>query len=121
MPHLLFLYLEFLHNVLLINYCLLGPPTKPKHLQVTYTSLSSLSLRWIAGFDGGFQPKFIIEYRLYQSSTWTKYTVEQTGSDDDPQSLQLSHLNVNSLYEIRMSATNDVGSSSTTDVIVVGM
>ncbi|XP_076102256.1 semaphorin-4D-like [Mytilus galloprovincialis] len=98
------------------------PPNKPNHMSVINSSKASLTFQWTPRSSGDevydYQT-FVIQYRICTTFDWLSKNFVVTGAKNDPQTANISDLTAGSLYDIRMTASNTIGSSSYTDVIVV--
>jgi hypothetical protein len=73
----------------------------------------------VAGFDGGVDQTFVLEYRLSKTTSWNTFYPNLTGLEEDPQYFELSGLSSGSVYDIQMYARNTVGNSTKTNIISV--
>ena len=73
----------------------------------------------MAGFDGGVDQTFVLEYRLSKTTSWNTFYPNLIGLEEDPQYFELSGLSSGSVYDIQMYARNTVGNSPKTDIISV--
>jgi hypothetical protein len=73
----------------------------------------------VAGFDGGVDQTFVLEYRLSKTTSWNTSYPNWTGLEEDPQYFELSGLSSGSVYDIQMYARNTVGNSLKTNIISV--
>lgn len=88
-------------------------------MQATNTNPNSITLRWVSGFDGGFDQTFIIDYRVQKTELWLQKEVLSTESDYDPQIYELNNLQPAVVYEIKVCAQNVIGTSADTVSIMI--
>ncbi|XP_076102250.1 semaphorin-2A-like [Mytilus galloprovincialis] len=108
-----------------INYNLsedtpyVDPPEKPKYVQVIKTTTDTIDLRWLAGYNGGYDQTFVFDYRIEKTSSWNTQEYNPDDSDKSVQTYQINELANGKLYEVRMCAKNRIGSSGYTSTISV--
>ncbi|CAG2229588.1 unnamed protein product [Mytilus edulis] len=108
-----------------INYNLsedtpyVDPPEKPKYVQVIKTTTDTIDLRWLAGYNGGYDQTFVFDYRIEKTSSWNTQEYNPDVSDKSIQTYQINELANGKLYEVRMCAKNWIGSSGYTSTISV--
>ncbi|XP_052099535.1 semaphorin-2A-like isoform X2 [Mytilus californianus] len=108
-----------------INYNLsmdtsyVGPPDKPKYLQVIKTTIDKIDLRWLPGYNGGYDQTFVFEYQIESASSWSVQEYNPDVSDKSIQTYQITGLASGKVYAIRMCAKNSIGSSPHTASISV--
>ena len=88
-------------------------------MQIITVHATTIEIRWVAGFDGGVDQTFVLEYRLSKTTSWNTFYHKFTGLEEDPQYFELSGLSSGSVYDIQMYARNTVGNSTKTDIISV--
>jgi len=88
-------------------------------MQIITVHATKIEIRWVAGFDGGVDQTFVLEYRLSKTTSWNTFYPNFTGLEEDPQYFELSGLSSGSVYDIQMYARNTVGNSPKTDIISV--
>ena len=88
-------------------------------MQIITVNATTIEIRWVAGFDGGVDQTFVLEYRLSKTTSWNTFYPNFTGFKEDPQYFKLSGLSSGSVYDIQMYARNTVGNSAKTDIISV--
>lgn len=125
-------YIKLLHKLkrimilvlyfICVLYHWLGPPNKPNYMSVINSSKASLTFQWTPTSSGDeiydYQT-FVIQYKICTTVDWLSQNFVVTGATNDPQTANISDLTAGSLYDIRMTASNTIGSSSYTDIIVV--
>ncbi|XP_052804995.1 nephrin-like isoform X2 [Mya arenaria] len=90
-------------------------PHTPFNLQhLKNGTIDTVHIEWTPGFDGGLPQTFHVEYRDVETSVWRNDMVN-TG--------KISHvivgLSPNTIYEIRVYSTNDIGRSNVSNAIEV--
>ena len=88
-------------------------------MQIIAVHATTIEIRWVAGFDGGNDQTFELEYRLSKTTSWSTFYPNWTGLEEDPQYFELSGLSSGSVYDIQMYARNTIGNSAKTDIISV--
>ena len=88
-------------------------------MQIITVHATAIEIRWVAGFDGGVDQTFVLEYRLSKTTSWNTFYPNFNGLEEDPQYFELSGLSSGSVYDIQMYARNTVGNSAKTDIISV--
>jgi hypothetical protein len=88
-------------------------------MQIITVHATTIEIRWVAGFDGGVNQTFVLEYRLSKTTSWNTSYPTFSGLEEDPQYFKLSGLSSGNVYDIQMCAGNTVGHSSKTDIISV--
>jgi hypothetical protein len=88
-------------------------------MQIITVHATTIEIRWVAGFDGGVDQTFALEYRLSKTTSWNTFYPNLTGLEEDPQYFELSGLSSGSVYDIQMYARNTVGNSTKTNIISV--
>jgi hypothetical protein len=88
-------------------------------MQIITVHATKIEIRWVAGFDGGVDQTFVLEYRLSKATSWNTSYPNWTGLEEDPQYFELSGLSSGSVYDIQMYARNTVGNSLKTNIISV--
>ena len=88
-------------------------------MQIITVNATTIEIRWVAGFDGGVDQTFVLEYRLSKTTSWNTFYPNFIGFKEDPQYFKLSGLSSCSVYDIQMYARNTVGNSAKTDIISV--
>ena len=88
-------------------------------MQIITVHATKIEIRWVAGFDGGVDQTFVLEYRLSKTTSWNTSYPNWTGLEEDPQYFELSGLSSGSVYDIQMYARNTVGNSLKTNIISV--
>jgi hypothetical protein len=88
-------------------------------MQIITVHATTIEIRWVAGFDGGVDQTFVLEYRLSKTTSWNTSYPNWTGLEEDPQYFELSGLSSGSVYDIQMYARNTVGNSPKTNIISV--
>ena len=88
-------------------------------MQIITVHATTIEIRWVAGFDGGVDQTFVLEYRLSKTTSWNTFYPKFSGLEEDPQYFELSGLSSGSVYDIQMYARNIVGNSAKTDIISV--
>lgn len=98
---------------------MIGHPDKPKYLKVTKTTVDTLYLRWIPGYNGGYDQTFVFDYRIESASSWSTQEYNPDVSDISILMYQLTGLANGKVYSIRMCAKNIIGSSQHTATISI--
>lgn len=95
-------------NSLVTNLVKLSKPDTPTELRPVYTDFMTLSLAWSAAFDGGLSQSFQIKLNdtVYTSSIQSNLA-------------NLTNLNYDTLYAIRIRAENRLGSSDWSEPLLV--
>ena len=88
-------------------------------MQIITVHATKIEIRWVAGFDGGVDQTFVLEYRLSKTTSWNTFYPNFTRLEENPQYFELSGLSSGSVYDIQMYARNTVGNSPKTDIISV--
>jgi hypothetical protein len=88
-------------------------------MQIIAVHATTIEIRWVAGFDGGVDQTFVLEYRLSKTTSWNTFYSNLTGLEEDPQYFELLGLRSGSVYGIQMYARNTIGNSTKTDIISV--
>ena len=88
-------------------------------MQIITVHATKIEIRWVAGFDGGVDQTFVLEYRLSKTTSWNTSCRNLIGLEEDPQYFELSGLSSGSVYDIQMYARNTVGNSLKTNIISV--
>lgn len=88
-------------------------------MQVIKTTTDTIDLRWLAGYNGGYDQTFVFDYRVEKASSWCTQEYNPDVSDKSLQTYQISGLANGKLYEVRMCAKNSIGSSPHTATISV--
>ena len=90
-----------------------GKPERPENLKATLTSHSALSVNWAGGFNGGFaNTKFIVQYRHGNELS------PRTQDCGQKSVCNITGLQQNSPYLLKVKAINDRGESKFTEEIV---
>ena len=91
-----------------------GNPEKPEAFRATSSTHNSISLSWEPGFDGGFpsDTKFIVHYR---HSNELGPRLHDCGQNTV---CNMTHLQQNTPYLLKVKATNERGESKYTEEIV---
>ena len=84
-------------------------------MQIIAVHATTIEIRWVAGFNGGVNQTFVLEYRLSKTTSWNTFS----GLEEDPQYFELSKLSSGNVYDIQMYAKNKDGNSPKTDIISV--
>jgi predicted phage tail protein len=87
-------------------------------MQIIAVHATTIEIRWVAGFDGGVDQTFVLEYRLSKATSWNTFNLNLIGLEEDPQYFELSGLS-SGVYDIQMYARNTIGNSTKTDIISV--
>lgn len=88
-------------------------------MQVTKTTTDTIDLRWLAGYNGGYDQTFVFDYRIEKTSSWNTQEYNPDVSDKSVQTYQITGLANGKLYEVKMCAKNNLGSSGYTSTISV--
>lgn len=88
-------------------------------MQVIKTTTDTIDLRWLAGYNGGYDQTFVFDYRIEKTSSWNTQEYNPDVSDKSVQTYQINELANGKLYEVRMCAKNSIGSSGYTSTISV--
>ena len=88
-------------------------------MQIITVHATTIEIRWVAGFNGGVDQTFVLEYRLSKTTSWNTFYPKFSGLEEDPQYFELSGLSSGNVYDIQMYARNTVGNSPKTDIISV--
>ena len=91
------------------NHINTAAPDRPSQLGIAYLSVLSVTLRWTAGFNGGFRQTFSVMYRT-AGQTWPD--VAQIKGIPDPGEnravqYKVENLTSNITYEFRLRAENE--------------
>ena len=87
------------------NLILYGPPKNP-NIQVEHRTSVSINLTWTAGYNGGSDQFYTVEYKAYYEMdyiTWIDRIIAQEG---DSLTSTIHGLRNDTLYNIRLLATN---------------
>jgi hypothetical protein len=71
-------------------------------MQIIAVHATTIEIRWVAGFDGGNDQTFELEYRLSKTTSWNTFNPKFSGLEEDPQYFELSGLSSGSVYDIQM-------------------
>ena len=87
--------------------CILGPPEKPRNVSILANSLSTITVGWEAGLNGGFEQHFKVlcrekGHRKYEESS-DNFTGLKTGQSTN---YTIEGLHPNKEYEIIVVAIN---------------
>ena len=89
--------------------CVIAPPEQPSKLGVVYTTAVSVTVKWMAGFNGGFKQTFSVIYRV-AAHPWPQ-TPQITGIADPGENrraeYKVMNLQPNTTYEFRVRAENE--------------
>jgi hypothetical protein len=88
-------------------------------MQIITVHATTIEIRWVAGFDGGVDQTFVLEYRISKTTSRNTFYPKFSGLEEDKQYFKLSGLSSGNVYDIQMCAGNTVGNSSKTDIISV--
>ena len=88
-------------------------------MQIIAVHATTFEISWVAGFDGGDNQTFVLEYRLSKTTPWNTFNPKFSGLKEDPQYFELSGLSSGSVYDIQMHARNSDGNSPKTNIISV--
>lgn len=108
-------------NKLEVELVPLSKPYQPTELRTLYVDFMSITLSWQAGFDGGLDQTFIIEI----NNTVVDLDQEQVSVDKivlnkyGPTLLNITNVNYNTLYSIRIMAKNKLGNSDWSNFIMI--
>jgi hypothetical protein len=107
-------------NKLEIELVPLSKPDKPTELRVLYVDFMTITLAWSSGFDGGFEQNFSIEIND------TQFDIDSNGTSNyiqhtkyGPSLLNLTYLNFDTTYSIRLMGKNKIGPSEWSDYLMV--
>ena len=114
----LVLYINASFGVYCVVMVIIGTPTAPQNLHIQETLCASLSLTWREPNDRGSPiTHYSIRFRKYTSSVATWSEVQVNTSIDTLQMVKLKSLQHSSLYVVKVSASNVIGSSGYSDDI----
>ena len=91
-----------------------GKPGVPANITVSALSTTSVQVEWDPGFTGLVGRTFHILYQMLGASTWSQIEVAGTGVGGR-QSAEITGLQSDTDYVLRMFASNPAGISATTD------
>ncbi|KAL4221068.1 hypothetical protein ACF0H5_019330 [Mactra antiquata] len=91
------------------------PPTHFRHIEGS-TTTSSIRLAWNPGFDNGPSQTFHIKYKKSSDTLWNYIDVPD--NDEQTMEITLTELTENTLYEIVIFASNELGNSSESRVFI---
>jgi hypothetical protein len=107
-------------NKLEVELVPLSRPEKPTELRVLHVDFMTVTLAWSSGFDGGFEQKFTIEIND------TQFDIDSNGTSNyiqhtkyGPSLLNLTYLNFDTTYSIRLMGKNKLGLSEWSDYLMV--
>lgn len=98
-------------------------PDRPTDVRVMHVDFMSVSLTWSPGFDGGLTQTFFLDLNGSsqpieiggQPQQESKFRAVSTGAS----SLNLTHLNYDTTYSLRLMARNSLGASEWSDRVRV--
>ncbi|XP_053389695.1 nephrin-like [Mercenaria mercenaria] len=76
---------------------------------------SSVTLKWMPGFNGGYPQTFILLYKRYTQQQWQNTSVKDDGAKD--MIYKLSGLFSMTAYRVKMFASNEEGVSADTETL----
>ena len=93
-----------------------GKPEKPEGFRVTSSTHNSITLSWEPGFDGGFpsDTKFIVQYQTVHNHNNVGPRIHDCGQKTV---CNMTHLQQNTAYILKVKATNERGESKFTEEI----
>lgn len=97
---------------------IVGRPVQPRTFFLTGSYGSNVTFYWIAGFNGGFNQWFILQYRKVGSNDWLNHTQieEITATNEVKTSLDQYRTKINNLapgeYQARLIAGNIKGEAA---------
>ena len=92
----------------------LSRPDSPTELRSLAIGYSSVSVSWSPGFDGGLDQNFVLQLN--------ETTVELNSPNvivKGPALINITNLNINSIYSIRVMAKNQLGHSNWSDYVLI--
>ena len=97
-------------------YIVIGAPDPPQNFSVIDQTDHSITVQWVAGYDGGHEQTFYVVYRQHGTDKWTTMTVSKSIKAKPNQLLQseISGLQHSTTYEIKMFAENQQNKSAET-------
>lgn len=98
-------------------YIFTDPPNKPLNVSIKQF-VNSVMVNWHTNFNGGFEQKFYIEYKIEGKGNWRIVESLNTTSSAEV-SWQITGLRSSQTYFFRMFARNSLGESSRTDMQIV--
>ena len=88
-------------------HCYPGSPEAPTNITVKRTSLDTVVVSWVPGFNGGADCKFTVQFKKSSTSVWTPAAERINATSTE--------LNKNEgwdgLFVFRVTAVNQFGSS----------
>ncbi|VDI14696.1 Hypothetical predicted protein, partial [Mytilus galloprovincialis] len=90
-------------------------PETPTNFTLTGSGETSISVRWIPGYDGGQKQMFYLEYRVTGTDAWLPQEIKTSSQLDMHNHYTLSGLQDKTSYELRMYAKNKFNQSQHTD------
>ena len=88
------------------NLVLYGPPKNPS-IQMEHSTSVSIHIKWIAGFNGGSDQFYTVEYKTYYEMTnYILWMDNITAQEGDALNSTIYGLRNDTLYNIRLMATN---------------
>ena len=87
------------------NVVLYGAP-QPPNLLVEHRTSVSIHLIWTAGFNGGSDQFYTLEYKAHYEVNYILWIDYITAQEGDPLTSTISGLKNDTLYNIRLLATN---------------
>ena len=88
-----------------INLVLYGPPQSTS-LQLEHRTSVSIHLTWTAGFNGGSDQFYTMEYKVFNEENYIVSINKITAQEGDHLNYTLTGLHNNTLYNIRLLAIN---------------
>ena len=87
------------------NMVLYGPP-KNSSMQVEHVTSVSIHLIWTAGFNGGSDQYYTLEYKAYDENAYMRWGNHIPAKEGEIITTTIYELRNNTLYNIRLLATN---------------
>ncbi|XP_063432671.1 uncharacterized protein LOC134714904 isoform X2 [Mytilus trossulus] len=94
-------------------------PEIPKWLRVIDAFETKLVIEWMSGSSEDESQVFVLEFRKYDEINWSTAYVNETDTQSDLQSFELTGLTEGQIYKIRICAQNSFGRSQFTEILTV--
>jgi hypothetical protein len=107
------------YNRVQIELVPISKPDQPAELRSVFYDFSTISLAWSSSFDGGLEQTFILEINDTQYELSSQVIEENKFIRLGTNMVNLTNLEPNTVYNVRIQARNQLGSSEWTDYVQV--
>ncbi|KAF3847712.1 hypothetical protein F7725_020740 [Dissostichus mawsoni] len=99
-------------DTIIVNLVVQVPPDQPR-LTVSTTSISSITLAWIPGDNGGSSIRgFVLQYSVDNTEEWKDVFISSS-----ERSFKLDNLRCGTWYKVKLAAKNSVGAGRISEII----